>query len=134
MKKQGFALMIALALVLSSSATVSGSVVSGSVQIYKTVLKPDNTRENALLAHIAAPTADDQPNDRADRITAARVRRVIVADDTLSIYAHNVKIIVAGSKVTLAGPVHSNDERAEVVFDTASVVGAAAIINQITVV
>jgi hyperosmotically inducible protein len=128
MKKQGFALGIALALVLSSST------VGGSEKATGKMLKPDNSRENALLSHAAAPTADDQPNDRADRLTAARVRRVIVADDTLSVYAQNVKIIVSGGRVTLAGPVRSKDEREEVAFDAASVVNATAIVNRITVV
>jgi len=130
MRYQGIALGMTLALALSS-ATING----GSAKVYtKPALKPDNSRQNALLVHTAAPTADDQPNDRNDCIIAAHLRRVIVADDTLSIYAHNVKIIVAHGKVTLAGPVHSKDEREEVALDAASVVKPAAILNRITVV
>jgi hypothetical protein len=96
--------------------------------------RPDNSRTNAPLARTLAPlTADDQPNDRIDRQTAARVRRVIMADDSLSIYAQNVKIIVAAGKVTLEGPVHTSGERQEVALDAASVVSPSAIVDNITV-
>jgi hyperosmotically inducible protein len=129
MRYQGIALSMTFALVLSS-ATIGGSAKLHTNQ----ALKPDNSRVNATLVHLAARTADEQPNDRQDCITAAHLRRVIVADESLSVYAHNVKIIVSRGKVTLAGPVHSTDEREEVALDAASVVDPAAIVNQITVV
>ncbi len=99
-------------------------------------MAPDNSRVNAdFCAHVAADlTADDQPNNRQDRLTAARIRRTIVVDDTLSLYAHNVKIIVTGGKVTLEGPVHSDEERTEVALDAGTIVPAAAIVNKVTVV
>jgi len=93
----------------------------------------DNSRENAVLTKAAARTAQDQPNDRDDRTTVARIRRAILADDSLSIYAQNVKIIVAGGRVTLEGPVHSDDERQEIVFDVANIVAPNQVDNRITV-
>ena len=79
-------------------------------------------------------TADSQPKDKADRLTAAQVRKAIVADKALSIYAHNIKVVVAGGKVTLEGPVHTEAERQQLLADAATVVEAETIINKITVI
>ena len=91
----------------------------------------DNSRRNAGIP----VTADAQPNDQADRRTLAQVRKAIVADKALSIYAHNIKIkiIVVSGKVTLEGPVHSDDERQQVLADAAAVVNSTLIVDKITV-
>lgn len=91
----------------------------------------DNSRQNARIP--TAATAESQPNDRADRRTLAQVRKAIVADKALSVYAHNVKIIVVGGKVTLEGPVHSEDERQMLLADAASVVNPTSIVNRLTI-
>jgi len=121
MKQQVLSLVILLVVAAASTA----------VPAARKQVAPDNSRQNAALIHGA--TADKQPNDRDDRLTAARVRRVIVADDTLSIYAQNVKIIVAHGNVTLEGPVRSLDERQEIAFDAATIVAASRIVNRVTV-
>jgi osmotically-inducible protein OsmY len=99
--------------------------------------RADNSRQNALLRRAATGkpvlTAQDQPNDHQDRLLAARVRRVICQDDTLSIYAHNVKIIAANGSLTLEGPVQSDAEREELALDAATVVRTGAILDKLTV-
>jgi osmotically-inducible protein OsmY len=90
---------------------------------------PDNSAENAH----PSTTADQQPNAAADRRTTAQIRRAILADKSLSIYGHNCKIIVAGGKVTLKGPVKSEDERQRIVADAATVVNSDSISDQLTV-
>ena len=60
--------------------------------------------------------------------------QAIIADKGLSIYAHNIKVIVAGGKVTLEGPVHSDSERRQLLEDVANVVEAETIVNKITVI
>jgi len=78
-------------------------------------------------------TADKQPNAQADRLTTANVRKAIMADKDLSVYAHNVKIITQGGTVTLKGPVKSDDEKNKVATDAASVVSQDKVVNQLTV-
>ncbi|MEO6846609.1 MAG: BON domain-containing protein [Chthoniobacterales bacterium] len=78
-------------------------------------------------------TADSQTNAKADRIMTAKVRRAIIADKGLSMYAHNVKIITRNGAVTLKGPVESEAEKQKVASDAASVTSADAITNQLTV-
>jgi osmotically-inducible protein OsmY len=91
--------------------------------------EPDNSRENKTQS----TTADDQANAKTDRLTTARVRKAIIADKNLSIYAHNVKIITQGGHVTLKGPVKSEEEKQQVASDAASVVSAENISNELTV-
>jgi len=46
-----------------------------------------------------------------DREITAAIRRAIVKDDSLSLNAHNVKIITRDGIVTLRGPVENEAER-----------------------
>ncbi len=78
-------------------------------------------------------TADQAKNDKSDRITTAKIRRAVVADKSLSMYAHNVKIIVVGGAVTLKGPVHSEIEKQTIADKAAQIAGADKVNNQITV-
>jgi osmotically-inducible protein OsmY len=127
MKYQAFGIVLLFVL-----ATASASLRREQIR----PVAPDNSRRNVEFRHTVATalTAEDQPNNKQDRLTAARIRRTIVADDTLSVYAHNVKIIVAGGRVTLEGPVHTAEERAALEFDAGLVVPAASIIDKVSVV
>lgn len=70
---------------------------------------PDNSRNNG--AQYQSQTADQQKDNAADQMVTARIRRSIVSDHSLSMYGHNVKVIVSGGNVTLRGPVHSEAEK-----------------------
>ena len=72
---------------------------------------PDNTGRNARDANDYRLTADDQPGG-SDVEVLAKIRRAIVANDDLSVYGKNVKIIVQRGSVTLRGPVRSKAEAA----------------------
>jgi hyperosmotically inducible periplasmic protein len=64
----------------------------------------------------------------------AKIRKSIMADKSLSTYAHNVKIISQNGVVTLKGPVHSDDEKKAVVAKAVEVAGSAdKVVDQITV-
>ncbi|MBB5060624.1 osmotically-inducible protein OsmY [Granulicella aggregans] len=78
-------------------------------------------------------TADSQSNAKSDRLTTAKVRRAIIADKGLSMYAHNVKIITLNGAVTLKGPVKSEEEKQKVAADAAGATSADAITNQLTI-
>jgi osmotically-inducible protein OsmY len=87
--------------------------------------KPDNTAVNQRDRDSSQPTADKQKNDRTDRELTKHIRRSIIADKSLSTYAHNVKIISQNGAVTLKGPVKSDDEKASVIAKAVAVVGSA---------
>jgi hyperosmotically inducible protein len=57
----------------------------------------------------------------------------VMADKSLSTYAHNVKIISEHGKVTLKGPVHTEEERKTIATKAAEVAGPDSVTNEITV-
>jgi hyperosmotically inducible protein len=69
---------------------------------------PDNTGRNKDQAN---PTADNQKMNAPDREMTQKIRKAIHQDKALSTYAHNIKIIGQDGKVTLRGPVRSEDEK-----------------------
>lgn len=71
----------------------------------------DNTRVNKQDRKDSAPTADKAKSNANDRELMRQIRRDVVSDKSLSTYAHNVKIIAQGGKVTLRGVVHSEEEK-----------------------
>jgi hyperosmotically inducible protein len=72
---------------------------------------PDNTAINKRDKNKSEATADQGKNNLSDRQLMASIRRDVVKDKSLSSYAHNVKIIAEHGKVTLKGPVRSDDEK-----------------------
>ena len=66
-------------------------------------------------------------------MTTASVRKAIMADKSLSTYAHNVKIITMNGAVTLKGPVKSEEEKQKVAADAASAVSPDKVTNELTV-
>jgi len=91
---------------------------------------PDNTAKNK---HHDV-TADQQTNAAADRQLTAQIRKAIIADKSLSTYAHNVKIITINGMVTLKGPVKSDAEKQTVADLAAQATGGPdKVTNNITV-
>ena len=118
----------------------AGSLVSASILMLcmsaipafaQTQAAPDNSGTNRVQNQ--TQTADQGKNDKLDRMMTAKIRRAIVADKSLSMYAHNVKIIVVGGAVTLKGPVHSEAEKQTVADKATQVAGTGKVDNQITV-
>jgi hyperosmotically inducible periplasmic protein len=71
-------------------------------------------------------TADQAGNSKSDVQLAAKIRRAIVADRSLSMDAHNVKIIAIDGVVTLKGPVKSEAEKQTVGQKAADLAGGSA--------
>ena len=71
----------------------------------------DNTKVNKRDRSQSEPTADNAKNGTSDSELMRQIRHDVVADKSLSTYAHNVKIIAQGGKVTLKGVVHTEEEK-----------------------
>ena len=93
----------------------------------------DNSGVNQRDRMSQTKTPTDQPNDKADLKVAAAARRAIVKDKSLSMGAHNVKLIAAQGLVTLRGPVKNADEKAKVEADVKNVAGVNSVDNQLDV-
>lgn len=95
--------------------------------------KPDNTAVNERDRDSRAVTPLDQGNNKADTDLTARIRKSVVERDGLSISAKNVKIITANGRVTLRGPVESEDERRIIEELAVAATSAGSVDNQIEV-
>lgn len=94
---------------------------------------PDNTKTNQRDRNQASPTADQQKANSGDTDVTKQIRSSIMKDKSLSTYAHNVKVISQDGKVTLKGPVRSEDEKDKVAAKASAIVGEGNIVNEITV-
>jgi hyperosmotically inducible protein len=91
---------------------------------------PDNTKRNKDQTD---PSADQQKMNSADRAITQKIRKAIHEDKSLSTYAHNIKIITQDGKVTLRGPVRSEDEKSNLHAKAAEVAGQDNVTNQLEI-
>ncbi|HXT25533.1 MAG TPA: BON domain-containing protein [Candidatus Eisenbacteria bacterium] len=91
---------------------------------------PDNTKRNKNQTD---PSADQQKMNPADRAITQKIRKAIHEDKSLSTYAHNIKIITQDGKVTLRGPVRSEDEKSNLQAKAAEVAGQDNVTNQLEI-
>lgn len=94
---------------------------------------PDNSKTNKRDRDKNSPTADRQKMNPTDRDLTKRIRSAITDDKSLSTYAHNIKIVAQDGKVTLKGPVRSEEEKSAIETKATEVAGAGNVINQLEV-
>jgi osmotically-inducible protein OsmY len=93
----------------------------------------DNTKSNKEDPSNRTRTADDQKNNTSDLKIAQEIRRSVMADKSLSTYAHNTKVVSVNGTVTLNGVVRSEAEKTSVAQKAAEVAGNGHVINDIKV-
>jgi hypothetical protein len=93
----------------------------------------DNTGRNVRDRDDAALTPGDQGETASDREITRQIRRSITSNDQLSSNAKNVKIITTSGKVTLRGPVKSEQEKQLIASVAQGVTGVSSLDNQIEV-
>ncbi|MBA3548326.1 MAG: BON domain-containing protein [Nannocystis sp.] len=87
----------------------------------------DNTKRNARDRDEAALTPIDQGNSAADIELTQKIRQKVIADESLSSNARNIKIITKDGAVTLRGPVKDEAEKARVVAMVQEAAGQATV-------
>ena len=131
MKKAMLLLPISL-LVLGGYACNSQPVEKTQAPSAKTA--PDNTGRNVQDRSGATLTPGDQSESEADRTLTQKVRQAVMADESLSTTAHNIKIISVNGIVTLRGPVNSAKEKATIDAKAQQIAGATKVDNQLEIV
>jgi hyperosmotically inducible periplasmic protein len=117
---------------LGATLFLSASLVAGVAQQDQQPA-PDNSKTNQGDASKGAVTSDQQKMNPADRNITKQIRSSIYKDKSLSTYAHNIKVITQDGKVTLKGPVRTEDEKAGIAAKAAAVVGADNVTNELEV-
>ena len=118
---------------LVTASTVLGLWLGAGPQVRAQQNAPDNTKTNQGDANKGATTADQQKMNAADRNITKEIRSSIMKDKSLSTYAHNIKIITQDGKVTLKGPVRSEDEKAAIESKAVAIAGANNVTDQLEV-
>jgi hyperosmotically inducible protein len=118
---------------LLTASTVLGLWLGAGPQVRAQQNAPDNTKTNQGDANKGATTADQQKMNAADRNITKEIRSSITKDKSLSTYAHNIKIITQDGKVTLKGPVRSEDEKAAIESKAVAIAGANNVTDQLEV-
>jgi osmotically-inducible protein OsmY len=94
---------------------------------------PDNTGRNVRDRGGDTLTPGDQSESEADRTLTQQIRRAVVADESLSTMAKNIKIITVNGVVTLRGPVKDPHEKQAIEAKAQQVAGINKIDNQLEV-
>ena len=117
---------------LLGGLVLSGALIAPSAIYAAQNRAPDNTAVNKQDRDAHRPTADQAKNNRSDRDLEKHIRQDVVHDKSLSTYGHNVKIVADGGKVTLRGPVHSEDEKRAIEEHARRHAGEGNVTNELT--
>lgn len=93
----------------------------------------ENTQRNLRDKDNLTLTAEDQNESKADLNITAHIRKSVHNDKTLSMDAHNAKIITRNGVVTLRGPVETETERLKLQEITQKTKGVLQIDNQLEI-
>jgi len=95
--------------------------------------KPDNSSLNQRDRNDATKTPIDQKENDADLEVTQKIRQAIMEIESLSQTAKNVKVITADEKVTLRGPVKSEEEKRQIVSAATAIAGPGKVDDQLEV-
>ena len=121
---------LALTLVMFSTLLKLGFVAMAQDS---TPPAPDNSAVNVRDRAPGAMTAGQQSNSTSDVELTRRIRRAVVQDHSLSMLAHNVKIISTNGAVMLRGPVKTEEEKTAIANKAQAIAGAVKVDNQLEV-
>jgi osmotically-inducible protein OsmY len=78
-------------------------------------------------------TANQQKNGKSDRELTQDIRKAVMADKSLSMEAHNIKIVSRNGVVTLRGKVKSQDEKKTIVDKAIQAAGPGNVTDELMV-
>jgi hyperosmotically inducible periplasmic protein len=120
------ALTLILSVALLGASTVTMAQDSAPVA-------PDNSAVNLRDRAPGAMTADQQSNAKSDVELTREIRKALVKDSSLSMLAHNVKIVSVNGSVTLRGPVNTEEEKTVIASKAQAIAGADKVVDQLEV-
>lgn len=93
----------------------------------------DNTGRNIRDRDFNTITPGNQSESEVDRTLTQAIRKALMADNSLSTNAKNIKVVSINGNVTLRGVVESNQERELITKLVNSVKGIKRVDNQLEV-
>lgn len=118
---------------LLKTPSVSGHTLPVAFQVASAEV--ENSQQNLRDSEGTTLTPFDQSKGSEEDVELTRrIRQSLMADKTLSMNAHNIKIVTLKGKATLRGPVETHDERRRILNMATLVVGLNNVINLLEVV
>lgn len=115
---------------VTGSFLISLTVMAMSSQRDKNEVSVDKSGINKRDSDFKLLTADEQMMGTEEDVQKTRVvRRAITKDSSLSVNAHNIKIVSLNGKMTLRGPVNSKEERRKIEEIASKAAGNSTIIR-----
>ncbi|TAK64862.1 BON domain-containing protein [Methylobacter sp.] len=93
----------------------------------------ESTERNVRDKSKTTLTPEDQKESESDINITANIRKAITDQESLSVNAHNVKIIARNGVVTLRGPVDSANESTEIQRIAKQTPGVKQVDNQLEI-
>ena len=93
----------------------------------------ENTQQNERDKGNTTLTPEDQLESKADINITAHIRKAVYKNKSLSVNAHNVKIITRNGMVTLRGPVETEAEKMKVQQVVQHTQGVVQVDNQLEI-
>jgi hyperosmotically inducible periplasmic protein len=93
----------------------------------------DNTERNSSEQNKSTETAEQQSNSKDDLALTQQIRQAVIKDGSLSMNGKNVKIIARDGKVSLKGPVDSQQEKDTISAKAGEIAGKDKVDNQLEV-
>jgi osmotically-inducible protein OsmY len=96
-------------------------------------IEADNTKRNSSEQNKNTDTAEKQSNSKDDVALTQKIRQAVMKDGSLSMNAKNAKIIAQDGKITLKGPVDSQQEKDTIAAKAGEIAGKDKVDNQLEV-
>lgn len=122
-----------LSLLLAFSALSVGCETDDEVTPIDNMNDADNSRVNKRDREVEAITPMDQSGESQDIRITADIRKAIIADDTMSMNARNIKIVTMNGRTTLRGLVDTEDEKRMIEEIAVTVAGLSKVDNLLEV-
>jgi hyperosmotically inducible protein len=120
---------LAIMLVAGSMLAANGAGAAGETESSPA----ESTERNVRDKGDTTLTPEDQLQNEGDLRITADVRKAITGDESLSVNAHNVKVITRNGIVTLRGPVNSEAEKNKLQDIAQKTPGVNQVDNQVEV-
>jgi hyperosmotically inducible periplasmic protein len=116
-------------------AAVALTLLAAAADAQNSVPAPDNSKANAngMNSSDSTSTAQGQSNSPADVTLAQQIRKSVIADKSLSTYAHNVKIVAVNGAVTLNGVVRDSREKNVIETKAQAIAGTGNVTDDLTI-
>ena len=93
----------------------------------------DNTQRNSSEQNKDTNTAEKRSSSKDDLALTQKIRQAVMKDGSLSMNAKNVKIIAQNGKITLKGPVESQQEKDVIATKAGEIAGKDNVDDQLEV-